>query len=125
MSTSTVTISIKVVNYLTDKTEIDSRVTINGYEYEVMEANAKAFSEMYPDCGVFFGASNTDFIGLPPLNMTKDEDPGGLFHTDFDAYMAKWYPKAQSQQESDPMTEAMIEAEEDRDFMARLTGFNF
>ena len=86
---STVTIKIKVINQLTGVVEIDNGdgITIQGYNADVMVANAEAMADMMPDCQVNMVASNGDVVCIPSRNLMKDADT-----MPWDEYMAKWYP---------------------------------
>ena len=86
-------IKIFVYDYLTHETIIDNTIEVNG-DYEIAEANHKAFRELYPNCQVNFVIDSDNFLMSPPLNMQKDEiayDQGRISWTE---YMDKWYTGA-------------------------------
>lgn len=91
------TIRILVRNAITNEVLIDnsdSPVRIYDYSFEIMERNANAFSEMYPDCTVSFYADtkpHASFILLPALNQQIDEKRLDLGLMTWDEYVAKWY----------------------------------
>lgn len=86
------TIHIQVASALTSETIIDSQVQVADFDFETMDANARAFAETWPDCMVTMSADNGSFISLPALNEQKD---GLLYNAgliSWEEYRAKWLP---------------------------------
>jgi hypothetical protein len=84
------TIKIFVFNYITHKIIIDSSIEVDG-DYEIAQANHKAFREMFPDCQVNFVIDNDNFMMSPPLNQEKDEIANEEGRMTWDEYMNKWH----------------------------------
>lgn len=84
------TIKIFIFNNLTHETIIDSTIEVNG-DYEIAEANHKAFREVYPDCQVNFVIDSKNFIMSPPLNQDKDEIAYEEGRMTWEEYISKWY----------------------------------
>ena len=109
------TIKIFVFNYLTHTVEIDSTIEVNG-DYQIAEANHKAFRELYPNCQVNFVIDNDNFMMSPPLNQQKDEVAYDEGRMTWDEYMSKWY---QGALESDNDIRDTIDRMEEEDFASR------
>lgn len=109
------TIKIFVFNYLTHTVEIDSTIEVNG-DYQIAEANHKAFRELYPNCQVNFVIDNDNFMMSPPLNQQKDEVAYDEGRMTWDEYMSKWY---QGALESDDDIRDTIDRMEEEDFASR------
>jgi hypothetical protein len=109
------TIKIFVFNYLTHTVEIDSTIEVNG-DYQIAEANHKAFRELYPNCQVNFVIDNDNFMMSPPLNQQKDEAAYDEGRMTWDEYMSKWY---QGALESDDDIRDTIDRMEEEDFASR------
>lgn len=93
----TTSIRILVRNAITNELVIDnadSPAVVNDFSFSVMEENAKAFSEMYPDCTVSFYADtkpHASFVLRMPLNQQIDEKRMDLGLMTWDEYVSKWY----------------------------------
>lgn len=93
----TTSIRILVRNAITNELVIDntdSPVVVNDFSFSVMEENAKAFSEMYPDCTVSFYADTKPYASFTlrtALNQTLDEAEMEKGNMTWDDYVSKWY----------------------------------
>lgn len=83
-------IKILVYDYLIQETIIDNTIEVNG-DYEIAEANHKAFRELYPNCQVNFIMDTRNFLMSPPLNMQKDEIAQQEGRITWQEFMDKWY----------------------------------
>ena len=86
-------IKIKVINHFTKEVIIDSTVSLNeSSDWDIVEANHKAFSEFYPDCYVnFVCEERNSFICGVPLNQWKDEEAYDKGLMTYEEFCDKWY----------------------------------
>jgi hypothetical protein len=84
-------IKILVKNAITNEEVINNVVEIKDYDFEIMDANANAFSDTFADCCVTFSANNGDFVCLPARNQMIDDVLVETGIMTFDEYMEKWY----------------------------------
>lgn len=86
------TISIKIKNEITGVVEVDSTIVVDKYDNDIISANHKAFSQIFPDSCVNFSWNNdTSFIFGRPYNQVLDEskmERGEMSDTE---YAEKWY----------------------------------
>ncbi len=86
-------ISTQVLNTLTGEVVINESFSMktSDYDFQVMDANARAMKEMMPDCSVSMTCSNGDFTSLMAFNQELDEAKYQMGLITWDEYIDKWY----------------------------------
>lgn len=87
-------VHIKVSNARTCQVEIDSTVTLNGYDFDIAKSNYDVFRSTFPECCVTFTMDNGDFISNMPLEQEQDEDAMDCGFMTWNEYCDKWCPSA-------------------------------
>lgn len=101
-------IHIKISNALTRRVEVDNTVNVD-YDFDTMDANARCFSEAFPDCCVTLSAENGDFVCLPAHNQKLDEERVRVGLMQHWEYEEKWWGFLSEEGEK-ARTEALVAA---------------
>ena len=110
-------IDIKVIDLLTGKVEIDSRIKVST-NMDTVYANHEVFRSVFPDCQVNFLIDSKNFICSHPLNMQKDEQAYNEGLMTWKQYCDKWYDGSLSGcNEDDDLV--ILERYEAEDFASR------